>query len=165
MPICLPPSRPHRPEVVLWVVGIVANSYSYLRRKGCNTEHEVLAESSCLKRRRVTLQPGQPGLWRGGAAGTVGVKNTAQAWAAASLSRKSAATSCVSGPETTPKLGDTLGRLTGPGTWSYSWLWFIPAKGHKAQSAKGKAMWSEAQKRPGSSFQSLLPGECPSNEL
>lgn len=63
VPISPPPSSPHRPEAVLRVVGVVADSSSCRRRKGCNTENEVLAASSCLKRRRVTPEPGRPGLW------------------------------------------------------------------------------------------------------
>lgn len=46
-------------------------------------------------------------------------------------------------PKTTPRFNCLLGGLTGSRKQSYSWLWFISAKGHKTRSAKGLEAWDK----------------------
>lgn len=51
---------------------------------------------------------------------------------------------------------DSQGGLAGPCLYSYSWLWFVTARGYKSAKGKGPP-WDEAQRWSGASFQGSRP--------
>lgn len=145
------------------MLGSVTSYSSYLNRKRFNTESEVLTESSeDLKKQHVTRDTAHlascggccPALRVGKtAAGTVEAKDTARVQAATSLSRKSAAASRVRVPKTTLRLCDCR-KAPDPAcgrTHSYG---LFQCKGYQAQLSGVDVL-----RRPGSSFQSLLPAK------
>lgn len=145
------------------MLGSVTSYSSYLNRKRFNTESEVLTESSeGLKKQHVTWDTAHlascgaccPALRVGKtAAGTVEVKDTARVQAATSLSRKSVAASHVRVPKTTLRLRDSR-KAPDPACGRTHSCSLAQRKGYKAQLAEGDVL-----RRPGSSFQSLLPAK------
>lgn len=70
--------------------------------------------------------------------------------------------SCMGGvPKTAPRFSDPSGGLTGLSAWSSSCLRFIPVKGYKAESAKGKGTWGKVLRNQVQASKSPRPVESP----
>lgn len=67
---------------------------------------------------------------------------------------------CVSGvPETTFRSSDLLGKLTGVSIQPWSWLWFVPTKGH-SKISKDKRIKRQSQEATRPGFQQEVPQDA-----